>query len=227
MDSVNLRARGKRRWVRFDKPTGRESKARDSRDGTDHETGQLPPLPRGPAPIVPYQVAPAAAVAPPTIEDDLDAADGLEGALDLGEEEGAFGRHDRVPRADTKPVPRAPGTDAMGHLLVPWLPFRDRGAAPRAFGPHRRAPYHRCLRFAKPFLPHRSLHLAVQGLLCYPGSGLMIARTSAPPICHHPKEPRMPFRAAGAPPCRAGRPFPPATSVPPSHRQQRPTPGRA
>ncbi len=77
-----------------------------------------------------------------------------------------------------------------------------------------------------PLCPISGLRLAVQGLLCYPGGGLMIVRTFAPPVRHLPKEPGMPDSAAGAPPCRARRPFLPATPVPPSHRRQRPTPGR-
>ena len=78
-------ARRKRGGMGIDEPAGREGQARDGRHGADDETGHLPPLPRGPAPIVPYPIALAAPVAPPAFQDDLDVADGPEGTLDLRE----------------------------------------------------------------------------------------------------------------------------------------------
>jgi hypothetical protein len=133
-------------------PAAQEAQARNSRQGADDWTGGLAPIPSRCAPIVAHPGGAAASLAPSAIQDDPNAADRLEGTLDFGKKERAIGRNDRIAKPGGEESPRTLRADTVGHQGVPRLPLRDRRAAPRADGPHRRGCYPRCPRFAKHFL---------------------------------------------------------------------------
>jgi hypothetical protein len=107
-----------------------------SRQGANDRTGELAPIPRGGTPIVADPGGSATPLAPPAIEDDLNARDRLEGPLDLGEKEGTIGRDDRIAHPGREEPPRARGADPVRHPGVSRLPLHHCCAAPRADDPH-------------------------------------------------------------------------------------------
>ena len=119
-----------------DGPSARKPEARHSRQGANDRTGELAPIPRGGTPIVTDPGGSATSLAPPAIEDDLNARDRLEGPLDLGEKEGTIGRDDRIAHPGREEPPRARGADPVRHPGVSRLPLHHRCAAPRADDPH-------------------------------------------------------------------------------------------
>jgi hypothetical protein len=68
-------------------PAVDQEQAPHSRHGTDDQTGGLAPVRPGGTPLVAHPGAAAAALVPPAVEDEPNAANLPEGALDLGEQE--------------------------------------------------------------------------------------------------------------------------------------------
>lgn len=104
-------------------PASLEPEARHGRKGTHHGGGACPSILRWRAPVVTNTIRPPTALTPTAIQDDLNAADLLEGGLDFGEKERPFGRHHGVMRSDMEPSSGTGGADPVGHYRVSGIPM--------------------------------------------------------------------------------------------------------
>jgi len=67
-------------------------------------------------------ICPPTALGPTAVQDDLNAADLLEGGLDLRQKERPFGRNHGVVRAGTQPSPGARWADPVGDHRISGIP---------------------------------------------------------------------------------------------------------
>lgn len=103
-------------------PAALKPEARHGREGTHHGGGVVPPVPRGRPPIVANTIRPSTAFALSAVQYNLNAADLLEGGLDLGQKERPFGRHHGVMRPGMEPSSGTGGADPVGHHRVSGIP---------------------------------------------------------------------------------------------------------
>jgi hypothetical protein len=105
-----------------DAPNALKPDAGHGREGSYNRGGMYPSVLRGSPPLVANAIGPSPTLTPSAVQDDLNAADLLEGDLNLGQEKRPFGRDDGIPRPDMQPSSGTGRADPVGNHRVRGIP---------------------------------------------------------------------------------------------------------